>query len=97
MTRKKLDEQAKAEAAFITGGDQQTPAPTTKATTTNTEDVLSQILQPAKKPPKAASIRFTADLPEALHRRLTLAAYKAGKKKVDIVREILEHVLPDEQ
>ena len=56
-----------------------------------------QILEPKQKPPKPATIRFTADLPEELHRRLTLAAAKAGKKKVDLVRELLDRILPSEQ
>ena len=44
--------------------------------------------------PKDPTIRFTADLPYELHRRLDLAAVKAGKKKVELLREILEAVLP---
>lgn len=94
--RKKLNEN---EDAFIKGNQpssQPAAKPTGKQTTT-TDEALSKILSPAPPAPKDPTIRFTADLPVELHRRLTLAAAKAGKKKVDIVRELLEHVLPAEQ
>lgn len=94
MTRKKLSEN---EADFIKGGGA-TPSPASPPETTpKTEDALSQILKPRIPEPKEPTIRFTADLPVALHRRLTLAAAKAGKRKVDLVREVLDHLLPDEQ
>lgn len=94
--RKKLSEN---EDGFIKGSSQQPASqPAAKATGKNTtEDALSKILSPAPPAPKDPTIRFTADLPVELHRRLTLAAARAGKKKVDIVRELLEAVLPDEQ
>jgi plasmid stability protein len=56
-----------------------------------------QILKPAPPAPKEPTTRFTADMPLDLHRRLSVAAAKAGKSKVDLVREILNHVLPIEQ
>jgi hypothetical protein len=40
------------------------------------------------------SRRFTLDLPESLHRKMS-AATKAGCKKVDIVRMFLEERLKD--
>jgi len=38
-------------------------------------------------------VRFTADLPESLHRKLSLEAARQGKRKVDIVRELLKEKL----
>ena len=87
--RKKLSEN---ESEFIKGGSK----PPAGKPAQSKEDILSQILKPAPPEPKEASIRFTADLPLALHRRLTLAAAKAGKSKVDLVREFLDAVLPAE-
>lgn len=90
-TRKKLSEN---ESEFIKGSaalvSKQTAQPTT-------DEALRKILSPTPPEPKDPTIRFTADLPVELHRRLSIAASKAGKAKVDIVRELLEAVLPTEQ
>lgn len=56
---------------------------------------MSAILKPAPPKAKDPTVRFTADLPVELHRRLTRAAAQADKKKVDLVRELLDAVLPD--
>ena len=97
--RKKMTD---AEKAFLTGEispPESTPAeskPMPRATRTTKaskpSDLMSLILEPVE--PKEASIRFTADLPADLHKRLTLAAAQSGKRKVDIVRELLDAVLP---
>ena len=93
MSRKKLSDN---EAEFIKGSSSPaTSSPQPKQKTI--PDDIMQILEPQQKPPKPATIRFTADLPEELHRRLTLAAAKAGKRKVDLVRELLDRILPNEQ
>jgi hypothetical protein len=68
---------------------QAAPAETKKTTTS---DIMSQILQ-TDTPER--TIRFTADLPESLHRKLSMLATRSGKKKVEIVRTILEEVLKD--
>ena len=46
-------------------------------------------------PDKEATIRFTVDMPESLHRKLSMVAAKTGRKKVDIVRMLLEEGLSD--
>jgi hypothetical protein len=56
------------------------------------ESTLIKKLQAFQKEP---TIRFTVDLPESLHRKLSAAATKAGCKKVDIVRMFLEERLKD--
>jgi len=56
-------------------------------------DILSRVLTPTED--RERMIRFTADLPESLHQKLTMLAAKSGKKKVEIVRSILEEVLKD--
>jgi hypothetical protein len=72
--------------------------PTEKVMAKNTlkateDDILSRVLTPTED--RERMIRFTADLPESLHRKLTMLAAKSGKKKVEIVRAILEEVLKD--
>jgi len=94
MTRKKLNDN---EADFIKGSANPTAAPATPTTQQTKEDILSQILQPAPPAPKEPQIRFTVDMDLGLHRRLSVAAAKAGKSKADIVREVLNTVLPSEQ
>lgn len=40
-------------------------------------------------------IRFTVDMPESLHQRLTQAAAKVKRKKAAVVRMALEQALKD--
>jgi hypothetical protein len=56
------------------------------------EGTLIKKLQAFQKEP---TVRFTVDLPESLHRKLSAAASKAGCKKVDIVRVLLEDGLKE--
>jgi hypothetical protein len=72
---------------FVFGGDTAAPPPKPK---------------PSAKPPKPEqddekTIRFTADLPESLHQKLSILAARTGKKKVAIVRELLTEALKDVQ
>jgi len=46
-------------------------------------------------PPKEATIRFTVDLPQSMHRRLSLLAARTGKSKAEIVRVLLDEALDD--
>ena len=66
--------------------------PESNPQTQSDSEILADILAPTDTPER--SIRFTADLPESLHKRLTMAAATSGKRKVDIVRAILDAVLP---
>lgn len=98
MTRKKMtdkkDELTNSEASFLKGSSEvELSAPEQKiAPPTAQGDIMSQILAPSAA--KEPTTRFTADLPDNLHRRLTMAAAMSGKKKVDIVRELLDASLP---
>jgi hypothetical protein len=47
-------------------------------------------------PDKEATVRFTVDMSETLHRKLSMLAGKTGRKKVDIVRMLLEDGLKEE-
>lgn len=42
---------------------------------------------------KEATKRFTVDLPESMHRKLSILSAKTGRSKADIVRTLLEDVL----
>ena len=89
MTRKKLSEN---EDDFIKGAGKPASKPATKPATQ--KDALSKLFEPSMPAPKDPTVRFTADLPYDLHRRLHLAAARAGKTKVELLREILAQVLP---
>jgi hypothetical protein len=51
------------------------------------ENSLTHRLQ---APDKEATVRFTVDMSESLHRKLSMLAARTGRKKVDIVRMLLE-------
>jgi hypothetical protein len=64
-----------------------------KPNKTKEDNILSRVLAPTED--RERMIRFTADLPETLHHKLTMLAARSGKKKVELVRAILEEVLKD--
>jgi len=102
MSRKKLSD---VEQAFL--ASEQTAQPQPQQPTQqpvqqqqaskplSTDDAMSLILSPPTAAAREASTRFTADLPDSLHERLSLAAIRAKKTKVQLVREILNKVLPE--
>ncbi len=45
--------------------------------------------------PKEATKRFTVDLAESMHRKLSILAAKTGRSKADIVRMLLDETLKD--
>jgi hypothetical protein len=54
------------------------------------------LISKLQAPGKEATVRFTVDMSESLHRKLSMLAAKTGRKKVDIVRMLLEDGLKDE-
>jgi type IV secretory pathway VirB10-like protein len=46
-------------------------------------------------PDKEATVRFTVDMSESLHRKLSMLAARTARKKVDIVRMLLEDGLKE--
>lgn len=69
-----------------------TPMPEKPASKSNKESRLMQKLQlEAKEPTK----RFTIDLRESVHRKLSILAAKTGRSKADIVRMLLDDALED--
>jgi hypothetical protein len=55
----------------------------------------SSLMSKLQAPDKEATVRFTVDMPETLHRKLSMLAAKTGRKKVDIVRILLEDGLKE--
>ena len=54
------------------------------------------LMSKLQAPDKGATVRFTVDMSESLHRKLSMLAAKTGRKKVDIVRMLLEDGLKEE-
>lgn len=55
--------------------------------------LLADILGPNQQ--NEAIVRYTADLPESLHQRLSYAAVKNKTTKIRLLRQILDKVLPE--
>jgi hypothetical protein len=55
----------------------------------------SSLMSKLQAPDKEATVRFTVDMSETLHRKLSMLAAKTGRKKVDIVRMLLEDGLKE--
>ena len=53
----------------------------------------SSLTHRLQAPDKEVTVRFTVDMSETLHRKLSMLAAKTGRKKVDIVRMLLEEGL----
>ncbi|HSF74693.1 MAG TPA: hypothetical protein VLA84_12930 [Microcoleus sp.] len=54
------------------------------------------LMSKLQAPDKEATVRFTVDMSETLHRKLSMLAARTGCKKVDIVRMLLEDGLKEE-
>jgi hypothetical protein len=55
----------------------------------------SNLMDKLQTPSKEATVRFTVDMPESMHRKLSVLAAKTGKKKVEIVRVLLGEMLDE--
>ncbi|MBE9092448.1 CopG family transcriptional regulator [Tychonema sp. LEGE 07203] len=53
------------------------------------------LMSKLQAPDKEATVRFTVDMSETLHRKLSMLAARTGRKKVDIVRMLLENGLKE--
>lgn len=105
MARKKLNADARA---FLTGDqlpvNDELPTPneplqaaepkveTSVNEPVNQQNLLSEILGSAQQ--SEAVVRYTADLPESLHQRLSYAAVTSKTTKIKLLRQILDKVLP---
>lgn len=71
------------------------PAPVTKPASTPKSTKSNLMSQLQSTTPKEPTIRLTVDLPESMHRKLSVLAAKTGRKKVEIVRFLLDEALKD--
>jgi hypothetical protein len=55
----------------------------------------SSLMNKLQVEPKEATTRFTVDLPNSMHRKLSILAAKTGRKKAEIVRMLLDEALKE--
>ena len=77
--------------------DEPEPPPkkrTTAAKTNKTKksSIVSKLKQDTAKEP---TVRLTVDLPQSMHRKLSMLAASTGKKKAEIVRFLLNEALEE--
>ena len=72
------------------------PEPTAPAEPIPVQSKESSLTHRLQAPDKEATVRFTVDMSESLHRKLSMLAARTGRKKVDIVRMLLEDGLKEE-
>ncbi len=67
------------------------------ASTDNVTSTMPQptIMQKLQLEPKEATKRFTIDLSEGMHRKLSILSARTGRTKADIVRMMLDEILVD--
>ncbi|WP_414623813.1 CopG family transcriptional regulator [Calothrix sp. CCY 0018] len=70
------------------------PKKTTAAKTAKTKksSIVSKLKQESVK---EATVRLTVDLPQSMHRKLSMLAASTGKKKAEIVRFLLDEALEE--
>jgi predicted DNA-binding protein len=70
----------------------ESPTPSIDSANTTQEPTLMERLLETQEQ-KEATKRFTVDLPESMHRKLSILAARSGRKKADIVRVLLDDLL----
>ncbi len=72
-------------------------APEVEAVSASTEkeDKELSLMEKLQVQPKETTKRFTVDLEESMHRKLSILAAKTGRSKADIVRLLLDEALKD--
>ncbi len=81
---------------FVYGESETSPAPQPEPIPVQPEQPKSKELSLMDKlqvQPKEATKRFTVDLPESMHRKLSILAARTGRTKADIVRVLLDEAL----
>ena len=66
--------------------------PLSSASTPKKSRIMDKLMDSPEKEP---TVRFTVDLAESMHRKLSILAAKTGKKKAEIVRMLLDEALED--
>lgn len=106
--RKSLDDSLASEFVFSGDKSETEETPTSEIKEEVEDESLPIEEKPVEKPLKESSLmqklkleakeptkRFTIDLRESVHRKLSILAAKTGRSKADIVRMLLDDALED--
>lgn len=74
-----------------------TPEPTPQPTPEPTPQQQLTMMDKLQFQPKEGTKRFTVDLAESTHRKLSMLAARTGRTKAEIVRLLLDEALQDVQ
>jgi hypothetical protein len=69
-----------------------TPPRSRESRSNTTSNLMSKLMDMPEREP---TVRITVDLPQSMHRKLSLLSAQTGKKKADIVRTLLNEVLTE--
>lgn len=72
-----------------------TPLQLNKPESSNKQAQKTDLVSKLETPAREATVRLTVDLPESMHRKLSILAARTGKKKAEIVRLLLDDTLQD--
>lgn len=106
--RKSLDDSLAQDFVFGEDKSETEETPTPEITEEVEDESLPIKEKPVEKPKKELTLmeklqvetkeptkRFTIDLRESVHRKLSILAAKTGRSKADIIRMVLDDVLAD--
>lgn len=92
MTKRKPLNDALAENFVYGQGDNPQKTPTTSSPSPSFKpSSMNRLLEATEQ--KEATKRFTVDLPESMHRKLSMLAARTGRTKADIIKTLLEDLL----
>ena len=98
QTRKPLSDALAQEFVY---GENSTPAVTPKPIEISEPQPIPQpettFMDRLQVQPKEGTKRFTGDLPESTHRKLSMLAARTGRTKAEIVRLLLDEALENVQ
>ena len=83
-------------AALVEPEKKAKPASKQKIPSSNTQkkgSVVSQLLESATE--REPTVRLTVDMPESMHRKLSMFCARTGRKKADVVRLLLNEALQE--
>ena len=67
--------------------------PSTPISSQPTTSLMSRLMQ--NTPEKEPTVRLTVDLPQSIHKKLSILCANTGMKKVEVVRMLLDDALKD--
>jgi len=84
-------------AEQLPASEETEPAPTSSEPATSKDKISKELslMEKLQVQPKEVTKRFTVDLPETMHRKLSILAARTGRTKADIVRLLLQDALKD--